>query len=98
MHRDSLRLSIGPFDVVRDILLSFGTLVVMFRDFQAILWDAMLSNGPGMAVWYDGGYVLFIPFLHTARKWLKWNRAVTAYRKLSPNSIGNVICSYLCIE
>ena len=52
MHRDSLRLSIGTFDIVQDLLVSFGTLEVMFwdyscifRDFQAIFWDAMLSSG-----------------------------------------------------
>ena len=44
-------LGLGTFDIVRDLLLSFGNLVVIFRDglcifwdFQAILWDAMLSN------------------------------------------------------
>ena len=51
MHQDSLRLSIGTFDIIREFLLSFGTLVVMFRDcscifrdFKAILWVAILSN------------------------------------------------------
>ena len=50
--QDSLELSIRAFDIVRDFLLSFATLVVIFwdcscifRDFQAILWGAMLSNG-----------------------------------------------------
>ena len=52
MYQDSFRLSVGTFDIVRDFLVSFGTLGVMFqdllsifRDFSTIFWDVMLSNG-----------------------------------------------------
>ena len=44
------------------------------------------------------GLNLFL-FKSTQPEVAKWNRAVTtANRKTSPNSIGSLICSYLCIE
>ena len=43
------------------------------------------------------GLTLFL-FIPTQPEVMAWNRAVTtAYRKTSPNSIGSLICSYLCM-
>ena len=39
MHRDSLQLSIGTFDIIWDFLVLFETLGVIFRDCLSIFRD-----------------------------------------------------------